>query len=579
VGSLAELSELAGRDLNGMDPHRPDIDEVTFGCPSCGQEARRVPYLIDVWFDAGAMPYAQWGYRGPGSDGEGTFEGRFPADFIAEGLDQTRGWFYTLMAESVLLFGQSSYRNVVCLGLLLDGEGRKMSKRLGNAVEPATVIDRFGADALRWFLIASGSPWADRRVSMEGFAQIVRQFVLTLWNTYAFFVTYANIDQPDLGSAPPPAERPLLDRWALSQLHRSVAVVREAMDGYDATRAAKRIAELVDDLSNWYVRRSRRRFWDPGRSVASSEDKLAAHATLHECLVTVAGLLAPFTPFLSEELYRNLVAERDSAAPESVHLTDFPVAHPELIDEQLENTMAIAREVVSLGRQVRTDAKVRVRQPLAHAAVHVAGDPRALEPLLSLVADELNVKGVRFAESAEELSGWRAKPNYRVLGPRLGQRVQDVAGTLAGDDGTLAGRLATGETVELSVDGQVVSLAPGDVELVQQPREGWAVGSDGTVTVALDLDVTDELRREGFVREIVRAVQDLRKAAGLEVADRIVLGLEAGPGVLSTVQAFQANLAAEVLAVEVLTRPVDDPAAVQDLTIDGERVGLSLRRP
>jgi isoleucyl-tRNA synthetase len=579
VGSLAELSELAGRDLTGMDPHRPGIDEVAFGCSSCREEARRVPYLIDVWFDAGAMPYAQWEYRGPGSDGEETFEERFPADFIAEGLDQTRGWFYTLMAESVLLFGQSSYRNVVCLGLLLDGEGRKMSKRLGNVIDPATVIDRFGADALRWFLIASGSPWADRRVSMEGFAQIVRQFVLTLWNTYAFFVTYANIDEPDLDSAPLPAERPLLDRWALSQLHRSVAVVREAMDGYDATRAAKRISELVDDLSNWYVRRSRRRFWDPGRSAASSEDKLAAHATLHECLVTVAGLLAPFTPFLSEELYRNLAAEGDAAAPESVHLTDFPVARMELIDEQLDETMALAREVVSLGRQVRTDAKVRVRQPLAHAAVHVAGDPERLEPLLALVADELNVKGVRFAESAEELSGWRAKPNFRVLGPRLGRLVQDLAGRLAADDGTLAGRLAGGETIDLTIDGQVVSLSPADVELVQQPREGWAVGSDGTVTVALDLDVTDDLRREGLVREIVRTVQDLRKAAGLDVADRIVLGVEAGPAVLAAVHGFEANLAAEVLAVEVLTRPVDDPVAVQDVTIDGEHVRLTLRRP
>jgi isoleucyl-tRNA synthetase len=578
VGSLDELSALAGRDLTGMDPHRPGIDEVTFACPSCGQEARRVPYLIDVWFDAGAMPYAQWGYRGPGSPAEATFVRRFPADFIAEGLDQTRGWFYTLMAEAVLLFGKNSYRNVVCLGLLLDATGQKMSKRLGNVVDPATVLDEFGADALRWFLIAGGSPWADRRVSMEGFAEIVRQFLLTLWNTYAFFVTYANVDHPDVGAAPAPAERPLLDRWLLSRLNRTVAECREAMDGYDATRAAKRIAEFVDDLSNWYVRRSRRRFWDPGRSSGSAADKASAYATLHRSLTTVAALLAPITPFIAEELYRNLVAEGDPSAPESVHLTDFPVARPELIDDRLDRAMEVAREIVTLGRQVRTEAKVRVRQPLAHAAVHVAGDPEALAPLLPLVAEELNVKGVRFAESAQELSAWRAKPNYRVLGPQLGQAVQGLGKALAADDGALAGRLANGESVEVSVDGRVVSVGPGDVELVQQPREGWAVGSDGTVTVALDLEVTDDLRREGLVRELIRSVQELRKSAGLDVTDRILLGIDGGPGVQAAVREHQANLASEVLAVEVWPRSLDDATAAEDLTIDSTDVRLSLRR-
>jgi isoleucyl-tRNA synthetase len=578
VGSLEELSTLAGRDLTAIDPHRPGIDEVTFDCPTCGQEARRVPYLIDVWFDAGAMPYAQWGYRGPGSNAEEAFTKRFPADFIAEGLDQTRGWFYTLMAESVLLFGQNAYRNVVCLGLLLDAQGRKMSKRLGNVIDPSTVIDEYGADALRWFLLAGGSPWADRRVSMEGFAQIVRQFLLTLWNTYAFFVTYANIDRPDLAAAPSTSERPVLDRWALSQLNRTVAVCREAMDAYDATRAAKRIAAFVEDLSNWYVRRSRRRFWDPGRSAGSSLDKASAYATLHESLTTVAGLLAPITPFIAEELHRNLVAERDPAAPESVHLTDFPVARPELIDDRLDRAMEVAREIVTLGRQVRTQAKVKVRQPLAHAAVHVAGDPEALAPLLALVAEELNVKGVRFAESAQELSSWRAKPNYRVLGPRLGRMVQDLGKVLAQDEGALAGRLASGESVDVSVDGRIVSVGPGDVELVQQPREGWAVGSDGTVTVALDLEVTDQLRREGMVRELVRSVQELRKSAGLEVADRIVLGVESGPDVVAAVEEHKASLAADVLAVEVSTRSLEDPTALEDLTIDSKDVRLSIRR-
>jgi isoleucyl-tRNA synthetase len=578
VGSLDELSSLAGRDLAGMDPHRPGIDEIAFGCPSCKEEARRVPYLIDVWFDAGAMPYAQWAYRGPGSSGEETFQQRFPADFIAEGLDQTRGWFYTLMAEAVLLFGRSSYRNVICLGLLLDAEGRKMSKRLGNVIDPATVIDEFGADALRWFLIAGGSPWADRRVSMEGFAQIVRQFLLTLWNTYAFFVTYANIDEPDLTAPPPPPERPPLDRWVLSRLHQTVEMVREAMDGYDATRAAKGVSDFVDDLSNWYVRRSRRRFWDPERSGATSDDKLAAYGTLHECLVTVAGVLAPFTPFIAEELYRNLVAEGDPSAPESVHLTDFPRARRELVDPDLDQAMDAVRAAVSLGRQVRTETRVRVRQPLAHAAVHVSGDPGRLQPLLALIADELNVKEVRFAESAEELAGWRAKPRFKELGPKLGRRVQSVAGALAADDGSIANQLARGEAVTLELDGEAVSLSPADVELVHEPRQGWGVASDGSTTVALDLELDEELRREGLVREIIRAVQDLRKSAGLDVADRIALGIDAGPAVASAVERFESNLAAEVLAVEVSSGAVAEPSAEQHVTIDGEIVHLSLRR-
>jgi isoleucyl-tRNA synthetase len=478
----------------------------------------------------------------------------------------------------VLLFGRSSYRNVICLGLLLDAEGRKMSKRLGNVIDPATVIDEFGADALRWFLIAGGSPWADRRVSMEGFAQIVRQFLLTLWNTYAFFVTYANIDEPDLTAPPPPPERPPLDRGVLSRLHQTVEMVPEAMDGYDATRAAKGVSDFVDDLSNWYVRRSRRRFWDPERSGATSDDKLAAYGTLHECLVTVAGVLAPFTPFIAEELYRNLVAEGDPSAPESVHLTDFPRARRELVDTDLDQAMDAVRAAVSLGRQVRTETRVRVRQPLAHAAVHVSGDPGRLQPLLALIADELNVKEVRFAESAEELAGWRAKPRFKELGPKLGRRVQSVAGALAADDGSIANQLARGEAVTLELDGEAVSLSPADVELVHEPRQGWGVASDGSTTVALDLELDEELRREGLVREIIRAVQDLRKSAGLDVADRIALGIDAGPAVASAVERFESNLAAEVLAVEVSSGAVAEPSAEQHVTIDGEIVHLSLRR-
>ena len=586
VGSLAELSKLAGRDVTGLDPHRPGIDEVVVTCPACGQVARRVLYLIDVWFDSGAMPFAQWGYMGPSSKGQDEFSRRFPADYIAEGLDQTRGWFYTLMAEAVLLFGQSAYRNVLCLGLLLGEDGRRMSKSLGNVIDPWDVIDRFGADAVRWFLLAGGSPWAPRRVHMEAIEDVVRQILLTLWNTYAFLVTYANLDQPHLAGAPPPTDRPVLDRWALSQLHRTVTTAREAMEAYDAPGAGRRIAQFVDDLSNWYVRRSRRRFWDPARtsgdgsgSHSAARDKLAAHATLHECLTTVAGLMAPFTPFITEEIYRNLVAERDAQVPESVHLTDYPVADPGLIDGALDEAMALARHIVSLGRQVRTAAKVRVRQPLARAVVHVPVSPNRLQPLLSLVATELNVKDIGFTESAEELSRWRAKPNFRVLGPKLGRRVQDVAAALQRDDGRLASMFARGESVSLSLDGEEsISLDPEDVELVQQTRSGWGVASDGAVTVALDLEPDEELRREGLAREVVRSVQDLRKSAGLEVADRIVLGVEAPSEMVAALESHRDFLAHEVLAVEVRWELVDQPAGTIDVELDGSSVRLSLRR-
>ncbi len=582
IGSLAELSTLAGRDVTGIDPHRPAIDEVTFTCPvsGCAETAERVPYLIDVWFDAGAMPYAQWAYQGPASVAEPLFRSRFPADYIAEGLDQTRGWFYTLMAEAVLLFDDTAYRNVVCLGLLIDRDGRKMSKRLGNVVDPWEVIDLFGADALRWFLVAGGSPWAPRRVSLESFEEVLRRVLLTLWNVHAFFVTYANLDEPALDAAPKPAERPVIDRWVRSRLHATVAGAVEAMEAYDATAAARRIEEFVDDLSNWYVRRSRRRFWDPERTGrgAGAGDKAAAYATLHEALVTIARLMAPIAPFLSETIYRTLVSDLDRATPASVHLTDYPQADRSAMDPALEEAMATARAAVSLGRQVRTDARIRVRQPLARAALHVAGGPERLRPLLGLIAEELNVKEVAFAESAEELSGWRAKPNFRALGPTLGPVVQEVAAALGADDGTLAASLAAGGSVELALPSGSRILEPGDVELVQQSLAGWGSASDGSVTLALDLEPTDELRREGLVRELVRQVQDLRKSAGLQVADRIVLSIDSDEEVRRAGLEHLVHLSAEVLALDVGWGEALPDAASASATIDGHAITISLTK-
>jgi isoleucyl-tRNA synthetase len=576
IGSLTELSERAGRDVSGIDPHRPSIDEVTFGCPECDATATRVPEVIDTWYDSGAMPYAQWGYHPELGRGEETFEQRFPADFIAEGIDQTRGWFYTLMAEGVLLFDSTAYRAVVCLGLLVDAQGRKMSKSLGNTVDAFEVMDRHGADALRWHLLTGGSPWSPRRVSMETFDEVVRRFLLPLWNVYAFFVTYANASgfDPVLGDDVPVSSRPLLDRWISSRLARLIEAATAELERYDATKAGQRIERFIDDLSNWYVRRARRRFWNTDD--ASADDARAAFLTLHDCLVTVSRLLAPFTPFVAEELWRNLAA-RNGVGPDSVHLSSYPAARPQHRDPALDEAMVDARSIVELGRRVRTETKMRVRQPLAEAVVHFPGDHAALEPLLPLVAEELNVKQVVFAETAEALGRWRAKPNYRVLGPRLGPKVKAVADALAQADGAAAA-LARGERVMLEVDGEPVQLGPDDVDLVQETLEGWGVAGAGGVTVALELDVTPELRREGLARELVRVVQDARKAAGLDVSDRIALALDLDGDLAEALSEHAAWVAAETLATELVVGRLPDAAFERGFDVDGAAVTVALRR-
>jgi isoleucyl-tRNA synthetase len=576
IGSLTELSERAGRDVTDIDPHRPWIDEVTLPCPSCAEVATRVPEVIDTWYDSGAMPFAQWAYHPELGRGLERFAERFPADFISEAIDQTRGWFYTLMAEGVLHFDSTTYRNVVCLGHIVDEDGRKMSKSIGNVIDPWDVMNRQGADALRWYLITNGSPWASRRVGMSILDEVVRQFLLTLWNVFAFFVTYANADGFDPAEGPdvPIAERPLLDRWVLSQLDQTVSVAREALEAYDATGAGRRIAAFVDDLSNWYVRRARRRFWDPDG--AGGADSRSAFLTLHECLVTLAGLLAPFTPFVAEALWRNLAAGRAGAA-ESVHLSDYPEPHGR-IDAALDEGMEAARRIVELGRRVRTETKVRVRQPLLDALVHYPGDHGALRPLLDLIADELNVKEVRFAESAEGFGRWRAKPNFKVLGPRLGARVKDVAAALDALDPHAVASLAAGGTVTLDLAPEPLVLSPADVDLTQETLEGWGVATEGGVTVALELEITPSLRREGLARELVRVVQDARKAAGLDVSDRIALGIDARGDLAEAFTEHRDAVARETLAVEVRAEVLPDAELRQDAEVDGSAVSVTLRR-
>jgi len=570
VGSLAELSELAGRDLTSLDPHRPVIDEVTFACPDCEPDdgvpaplARRVAPVIDAWFDSGSMPAAQVGYpHAPGS----TEAMAFPADFISEAIDQTRGWFYSLLAVNVLVFGRSPYRHVVCLGHIVDAEGRKMSKSVGNVIDPWEVLDTLGADPLRWWMFSQGSPWTPTRASLGAVEASLRDTLLTLWNTFSFFTTYASLNgfDPADPDVPEPAIRPVLDRWALSRLSSTVATVTEGLDGYEPLEAAAALAELVDDLSNWYVRRSRRRFWrtDPD---APAGDALAAQATLHEVLVTTATMLAPFCPFLADVLWRELTG---SGEEQSVHLADWPenerrpVDRGGLIDPALEAEVRLARRLSSLGRAARAEAGVKVRQPLRRALVFLP--PGVAPPPPGLVEEELNVDEVVVAEDLGDVLRFELVPNFKLLGPRLGEAVRQVKPALAAVDGSVAAAdLEAGRPITVELSSGPVELGPDEVELRVKGQPGFAVSRDGGEVVALDLTIDDDLRRRGQVRDVVRHVQDLRKASGLEVSDRIRLHLVGADPLAGHLD----EIASEVLAIEVLEGP--GPGSGQLLEVEG----------
>jgi isoleucyl-tRNA synthetase len=519
VGSRAQLGELAKRDLSDLELHRPYVDEIAFVCPQCGTEARRVTAVIDAWFDSGAMPVAQWHYP---FENQEMWATRFPADFICEAIDQTRGWFYSLLAISALLTGHTCYRNVLCLGHILDHEGRKMSKRLGNVVDPWSILDKQGADALRWYLFTVSSPWFARRFGPENVDEAIRKFILTLWNTYSFYTLYANIDGFDPAQHEVSvAERSLMDRWILGDLHLLVRTVTAELDQYDAFAAGRAIADFVDELSNWYVRRSRRRFW---KSEADA-DKIAAYLTLNECLVTLSKLLAPFTPFLAEELYQNLVAERSPDSPESVHLADWPVAMEALIDEGLSFRMAVARQVVNMGRAARNSAQIKTRQPIEVAVVAAGERERAaVESLAFVVAEELNAKAIEYVTSASELVKYVVKPNYRTLGPKFGKNMPLVAQAVAALPANEVGdRVSGGRSVMVTVEGREYEFSPEDFMLEAHEREGFHVEREGSVAVAIFTRLSPELVREGLARELVHHIQNTRKAADFLIDDRIHL--------------------------------------------------------
>jgi isoleucyl-tRNA synthetase len=561
AGSLAELRE---RGEVPDDLHRPYIDEVAFPCQAegCEGEMRRVPEVIDTWYDSGSMPFAQFHFP---FEGKEEFEARFPADYICEAIDQTRGWFYSLLAVSTLVFDRTSYENCVCLGLILDPDGQKMSKSRGNVVDPWDVLGAHGADAFRWYYLTAQQPWAGYRFSTETVGESVRQFLNQLWNTYSFWVLYANAEglTPETApQAPAPGEGSDLDRWILSELQALNEVVVTEMDAFNCTRAGQRIAEFVERLSNWYVRLSRRRFWE-------GDD--AALGTLRHCLVELAKLLAPFIPFVADEIHSNLSAEG-----ESVHLADFPAPAAERRDERLEFGVDAALRAIELGRAARAAAKAKMRQPLAKAVIVATGGERQeIERLGDVVRAELNVKELEFVSEEADLVTYRVRPNYRTLGPRFGKAMPQVAAAIEGLDPESAAAAARGErAVGINVDGHDHQLEPDDMTLAMEPLAGYEVEAEAGRAVALSLELDDELRREGLAREIVHAVQNKRKEAGLEVTDRITLKLDGDDELLDAARHHQDYVAGETLA----TRVDYDVGVGDPIVIEGRKLQIFVER-
>jgi len=543
------------------DLHRPYIDDVVVECERCGAEMRRVVETIDAWFDSGSMPFAQFHHPFENSE---EFETRFPADYICEGLDQTRGWFYSLLAVATQVFGRGSYEHCVCLGLIADPDGQKMSKSRGNVIDPWAVLNTHGADAFRWYYLSSQQPWAGYRFSVDTVGEAVRQFMLTLWNTYSFFVLYANaedlgpgdFDGAVLGDAD-------LDRWILSRLQGLTRSVSERMDDLDCTTAGREIAAYVDELSNWYVRLNRRRFWDGDR---------AAFATLRHCLIEVSKLLAPFTPFLADEIHANLTGDGDS-----VHLADFPEADPGLEDGGLEAGVEAAMRAIELGRAARAQAKVKNRQPLRRAVVVATEAERAeIERLAELVRAELNVKELEFVSEQGELVRYSVKPNYRALGPRFGKAMPRVAAAVGAlDPGHVAEAIRGERRVGVAIDGVEHTLGPDDLTLVMEPLEGYEVEAEAGRAVALALELDDELRSEGLAREIVHAIQNARKQAGLDVSDRIALTLGGDETLVEAARDHEEYIAGETLATTIA---YDGDGLEAAASIEGRELAIGIEK-
>ncbi len=567
VGSLAELSDLAGRDLTGMELHRPYVDDITFPNPKTGLTMRRVPELIDVWFDSGAMPYAQWHYP---FEHQAEFAAQFPADYICEAVDQTRGWFYSLHAISTLYQDSVAYKNVICLGHILDGNGQKMSKSKGNIVNPWDVIQAHGADATRWYMYTATPPGNPRRFSIDLVGEVVRNLTLPLWNAYSFFVTYANLAEwtpPTTASAP---STHTLDRWILSALHALTRDLTAAYEAYDVTGATRPVEKFVDDLTNWYLRRSRRRFWDGDP---------AALNTLYECLLTLSQLLAPAMPFLADVLYRNLALSVHPNAPESVHLTDWPAFEASRIDEQLNADMRVVMKLASLGLGARNKANRKVRQPLAEAAFAVgqASEQSVVYKYADLLADELNVKQVRVLGAAGEAVTYTLNPLPKQLGQKYGGAFPALRkAVLALEPEAAARALLNSEPVTVTVADQTYTLLPEEVEVRANAKAGFAVMAEGAYLAALHTELTPELVREGLAREFVRRVQDLRKTAGFDISDRITVHYQASETLAEAVAAHAEYIKGETLALELFPGHLPAEAPQASDTFDAETLTVAV---
>ena len=570
IGSRQELFEMSGDEkAKTVELHRPYIDEITLKCPECGGEMHRVPEVIDCWFDSGAMPFAQHHYP---FENKELFEQQFPANFISEAVDQTRGWFYSLLAESTLLFNKAPYKNVIVLGHVQDENGQKMSKSKGNAVDPFDALNKYGADAIRWYFYINSAPWLPNRFHGKAVVEGQRKFMSTLWNTYAFFVLYANIDNFDPTKYNLEYDQlPVMDKWLLSRLNTTVQAVDNDLANYKIPEAARALQEFVDEMSNWYVRRSRERFWAKGME----QDKINAYMTLYHALVTIAKTAAPMIPFMTEDMYQNLVRSVDKDAPESIHLCDFPTVNEAWIDKDLEADMKELLEIVVLGRACRNTANIKNRQPIG--TMYVKAEKKMGEFYTDIIADELNVKEVKFADDVESFISYSFKPQLRTVGPKYGKLLGGIRQALTDIDGTAAmNELRTNGVLKLDINGNDVELTEEDLLIETAQTEGYVSESDGETSVVLDTNLTPELIEEGFVREIISKIQTMRKEAGFEVMDKIVVYAHGNDKIQEVMKAHEDEIKSEVLADEMVLGETD--GYVKEWNINKEAVTMGVKK-
>ena len=569
IGSIAELKEMSDNCPDDIELHRPYIDDVTITCPECGKQMHRVPEVIDCWFDSGSMPFAQHHYP---FENEDLFKQQFPADFISEAVDQTRGWFYSLLAISTLLFNKAPYKNVIVLGHVQDENGQKMSKSKGNAVDPFDALETYGADAIRWYFYSNSAPWLPNRFHGKAVVEGQRKFMGTLWNTYAFFVLYANIDGFDATKYTLEYDKlGVMDKWLLSKLNTLTKTVDEHLANYRIPESARALQDFVDDMSNWYVRRSRERFWAKGME----QDKINAYMTLYTALVTVSKVAAPMIPFMTEEIYQNLVKSVDASAPESIHLCDYPEVQNELIDEKLEADMDNVLKLVVMGRACRNASNIKNRQPIGQMFVKAGFD--LPEFYQEIVADELNVKNVKFTDDVRDFTSYSFKPQLKTVGPKYGKMLGGIKAALDQLDGNAAmDEINETGSLKLDINGQEVILFKEDLLIDTAQIEGYVSENDNGITVVLDTNLTEELLEEGFVREIISKIQTMRKEAGFEVMDKIKVTYKGSEKAEAVFAANGTQICSEVLAVSA--EKAEPAGFVKEWKINGEAVFMGVEK-